>query len=114
MARKTSRSEWLAAVCLYATPVSQEHQALPVDLSDVANPYDRRDQRQALSGATFFRVDDDGTRSETFIPSLTPGCVKGDRASRERGHDSQRPVLQETSHAGRATNNQKTLLEFRT
>jgi hypothetical protein len=31
----------------------QEHQAPPVDLSDFANQYDRRDQRQALSGATF-------------------------------------------------------------
>jgi hypothetical protein len=43
----------------------QQRQALPVDLSDVANQQDRRDQRQALSAATFFRVDDDGTRSET-------------------------------------------------
>ena len=35
--RKTSRSESLAAVCWYATRMIQQPQALPVDLSDVAN-----------------------------------------------------------------------------
>ena len=35
--RKTSRSESLAAVCLYATRMIQQRQAPPVDLSDVAN-----------------------------------------------------------------------------
>ena len=37
MGRKTSRSESSAAVCWYVTRMSQPPQALPVDLSDVAN-----------------------------------------------------------------------------
>jgi hypothetical protein len=74
MARKTSRSELLAAVCLYATPIIQERQALPVGLSDAANQQDRREKRQALSGATFFRVDDDGPRSEMSSRSDDRQC----------------------------------------
>jgi hypothetical protein len=37
-----SRSESSAAVCEYATPISQPHQAWPVDLSDAASWSDRR------------------------------------------------------------------------
>src|SRR6266516_450358 len=87
MGRKTSRSESSAAVCWYATRMSQPPQALPVDLSDVANRSDRRaatgverrdvfptSARAATRRATARhaearereggRVDDDGPRSE--------------------------------------------------